>query len=266
MLHKLENRNIEAVIDTHAAEIASLKRKDKTIEYLWNGDPQYWKNRDPILFPHVSAPSNKILNFKGKDCRVGNHGFARRSEFTPVEQDDDHLVLELKDNEETLKEYPYHFTLRVNYQLQDEGLRIDYAVSSDEDIVFGFGLHPAFRCPLVPEKSFADYHVEFDQEDVEGKRLDLSYELFEKYPTYVINEPKSRIITLSDGTNKVIMKIDEGYGIFALWTPHAPFVCLEPWVNTIEENDLTTPFEQRKGNIHLKANEVFRIGYGLQIV
>ena len=66
MIYTLENEIAIIQIDTHACEIASFKRKDKDIEYMWNGDPKYWANRNPILFPHVSAPSNKVLNFKGK--------------------------------------------------------------------------------------------------------------------------------------------------------------------------------------------------------
>ena len=44
---------------------------------MWNGDKEYWANRNPLLFPHVSAPTNKILNFKGTDYKVNNHGFIK---------------------------------------------------------------------------------------------------------------------------------------------------------------------------------------------
>ncbi len=267
MIYTLENDVAILKVDTDACEIASFRRKDKDIEYMWNGDPAYWANRNPLLFPHVSAPENKILNFKGKDYKVNNHGFCRKSDFEFVEQGEDFLHFRLADNEETLKEYPYHFELNVRYTLKENQVSIDYEVVNKEEgkLYFGFGQHPAFMCPLVKDKQFSDYFIEFEKEDVEGKRLDLSYELFEKYPTYVVNDPQSRRFVLSDGENKVIMDTDEKYKIFAVWTPHAPFVCLEPWVNTLEKEVSDTPFEERDV-IVLEEGQTYQIGYKFAIV
>ena len=267
MQYCLENEVAVLKVDSKNCEISSFKRKDKDIEYMWNGDPKYWSGRNPTLFPHVSSPENKILNFKGKDYKVNNHGFCRKSEFTFVEQKDNYLLFELKDNEDTLKVYPYHFDLKVKYTLKENRVYIDYEINNydEEKLYFGFGQHPAFNCPLDKDKEFSDYHIEFEKEDVEGKVLPLNYELFEKYPTYVINNPKSRIYTLSDGTNKVVMYTEDKYKIFAIWTPHAPFVCLEPWVNTLEQNDTTTPFEERD-NICLNKGETYKIGYSFEII
>ena len=267
MIYTLENDVAVLSVDTTNCEISSFKRKDKDIEYMWNGNPEYWKGRNPTLFPHVSSPANKILNFKGYDYKVNNHGFCRKSEFEFVQDGDDYLLFRLESNEETLKEYPYQFELYVRYTLKENRVYIDYEIINKEDgnLYFGFGQHPAFNCPLSADKNFSDYYIEFEKEDVEGYRLPLSYELFEKYPTYIINNPQSRIFTLSDGTNKVRMYIDDKYKIFALWTPHAPFVCLEPWVNTIDADDITTPFEQRD-NICLSRNEKYNIGYSFEIL
>ena len=267
MIYTLENNVAILKVDTKACEIASFRRKDKDIEYMWNGDPKYWANRNPLLFPHVSAPSNKIINFKGRDYKVNNHGFARHSEFEFVKQDDNSLLLRLCDNEETYAQYPYHFELLVKYTLTDAKVNIDYEVINKEEgnLYFGFGQHPAFNCPLDPSKNFDDYYIEFEKEDVDNSRLDLSYELFEKYPTYIVRNPMSKKFTLSDGTNKVVMEVDDKYKIFALWTPHAPFVCLEPWVNTLDKADTDTPFEKMDVNC-LKQNETYKIGYSFEIV
>ena len=266
MIYPLENQTAVLKVDTHACEIASFKRKDKDFEYMWNGDPAYWANRNPLLFPHVSAPSDKILNFKGRDYKVNNHGFCRKSEFSFVEQKEDELHFCLCANEETLKEYPYLFELHVRYTLKENEVKISYEVINreDGDLYFGFGQHPAFRCPIDPKKQFSDYRIEFEKEDVEGKVLPLSYELFEKYPTYIVNDPQSRRFVLTDGENSVKMEVDDKYKIFAVWTPHAPFVCLEPWVNTLEKEDHQTPFEQRDV-IKLEKGGIYSIAYGFAI-
>ena len=267
MIYPLENDIAVLKVDTWACEIASFRRKDKDIEYMWNGDPKYWANRNPLLFPHVSSPKNKILNFKGGDYKVNNHGFCRKSEFEFVEQGEDYLEFRLCDSEDTLKEYPYHFELRVRYVLKENQVSVNYEVINKEEgkLYFGFGQHPAFNCPLTGDRKFSDYWIEFDEEDVEGKRLDLSYELFEKYPTFVVENPKSRTFTLSDGENKVVMNVDDKYKIFAVWTPMAPFVCLEPWVNSLDLNDTETPFEQRDVVV-LNEGESYQIAYRFSIV
>ena len=266
MIYTLENDIAKVKVDTHACEITSFQRKDTDIEYMWNGDPTYWAGRNPLLFPHVSSPYNLILNFKGKDYPVNNHGFARNSDFTLVEETDTTLLFQLTDNEETYQHYPYHFELLVKYTLQDAKLNIDYEVVNQEDgkLYFGFGQHPAFNCPLDPSKDFSDYYIEFEKEDIPNKRLNLSYELFDEYPTYIINNPKSKTFTLTDGNHKVIMRIDDKYKIFAVWTPHAPFVCLEPWVNLIDREDNMTPFEERDV-ICLEKDEHYLIGYSIEI-
>lgn len=267
MIYTIENALAILKVDTKNCEIASFRRKDKDIEYMWNGDPAFWANRNPTLFPHVSAPANKILNFKGQDYSVNNHGFCRKSEFTFVEQGEDYLLFCLCANEDTLKEYPYLFELYVRYVLKDACVKIEYEVRNKEDgkLYFGFGQHPAFNCPLDPKKKFEDYWIEFEKDDVEGRRIDLSYEFFEKHRTFVVNEPKSSVFTLTDGENKVIMRIDDKYKIFAVWTPHAPFVCLEPWVDSIERDDTVTPFEERDV-ISLEKDGVWNIAYSIEIV
>lgn len=267
MIYTLENDISILKVDTKACEIASFKRKDKSIEYMWDGDPKYWSGRNPILFPHVSSPSDKIINFKGEDFKVNNHGIARSSEFELVEKGYDFLNFELRDSEETLKQYPYRFILRVDYRLEGNTVHVGYQIINyaEEKLYFGFGLHPAFRCPLVSDKKFDDYCVLFDEDDVEGRKLDLSYGLFEKYPTYVIRDPKSRNIRLTDGDNGVVMHIDDRFHIFALWTPHAPFVCLEPWVNALDGSGHPV-FEDIEDNICLLKDETYEIGYSFEIV
>jgi len=79
-----------------------------------------------------------------------------------------------------------------------------------------------------------------------------------------VNDPQSRRFTLTDGENSVVMKTDEHYKIFAVWTPHAPFVCLEPWVNTLSKED-HRPFEERE-LVVLEKGETYSISYGFAII
>jgi len=160
---RLESGTAAVVVDEHASEIHSFRRKDTDFEYMWQGDPAYWKGRNPTLFPMVGSTWDKILHINGKEYVTGNHGFTRNADFTCIEHDDSHLVMELKSSDETREQYPFDFTLHITYALEGETLKISYEITNENEVVmpFNFGLHPAFNCPLDPEKTFADYRIEF---------------------------------------------------------------------------------------------------------
>ena len=104
MLYEISNETLSLIVSTKACEMHSLKRKDDYYEYLWNGDERYWKGRNPILFPQVSSTSSKINMINGKEYPMGNHGFARNSEFEFIKKEADSLTFLLKENEETFKD------------------------------------------------------------------------------------------------------------------------------------------------------------------
>ena len=160
----IQNEKVLVEVDEHASEIHSFKDLETGIEYMWNGNPAYWSGRNPTLFPMVGSTYDKLLHIKGKTYATGNHGFARHSDFTCVKHDDHEIVMELKDSEETLKQYPYHFTMDIHYVLQDRTLTITYDITNEneEGMPFHFGLHPAFNVPMDQTKKYEDYQLVFD--------------------------------------------------------------------------------------------------------
>ncbi|MBE6766508.1 MAG: aldose 1-epimerase family protein, partial [Ruminococcaceae bacterium] len=52
MLITIKNDKIEVAIDTMGAQLMSIKSDG--CEYLWQGDPAYWSNRAPNLFPYIA--------------------------------------------------------------------------------------------------------------------------------------------------------------------------------------------------------------------
>ena len=57
MIITLKNGCLTAGIDTMGAQLISLKDKEGT-EYIWQRDPEVWKNCSPILFPIVGNLRN----------------------------------------------------------------------------------------------------------------------------------------------------------------------------------------------------------------
>lgn len=251
----IKNNFITLTVDEHAAEMHSLKLNNNDYEYLWQGNPEYWKGRNPILFPQVSSTKDKVNIINGKKYPMGNHGFARNSEFKFIEESDNSLTLSLKDNEETLSQYPYHFKLLVNYTLKDNSVIISYEIKNlnDEVMPFGFGLHPAFNTPI----DFKDTKVVFD----DNKELVINRELFDKYPTY-FEEPTPKYADLYTNNHHIKLNFED-FKILAVWSPIGPFVCIEPWISS-PASDIN--FENRKDNINLKGHESYRISYKITLV
>lgn len=276
MLYNLENKQASVVIATRAAEIHSFKKKSDGVEVMWQGDPHYWAGRNPILFPQVGNTYNKKQIFKGHEYALGNHGFARHSEFTLVDKGNDTLTLVLKADERTKALYPYDFALYVHYHLTGSTLNLSYRIENHDtaDLPFGFGLHPAFNCPLVDDR-FEDYYLAFASEEegesaeyqlFEAKKIHLNRELFSRFPTLIFKQPVSPFVTLTNGVKAVRVKA-AAYPWLAFWSPgNAPFICIEPWLShgDFAENDL--PFAKREGIINLTNAKHFITEYSIEIL
>ena len=147
--HKLENELIAIEVEEHGAELKSLVRKNTGKEYMWKADPKFWGRTSPVLFPFVGAVKDKQFRTKGQTYTMGQHGFARDMDFTLDSQTEDTLWFVLKSNEETMAKYPYAFTLRIGYHIEENKLEVLWQVEnpSEEELPFSIGGHPAFNRP-----------------------------------------------------------------------------------------------------------------------
>ena len=265
----MNNGVISAVISEHAAEMHSLKRLDSGIEYLWQGDPAFWAGRNPTLFPMVGSTWNKEVHLKGNVYHMGNHGFTRNSEFTCIEHDGSHIAMELCDSPETLAQYPYRFRLVNTYTIKDNTLTVNCRLENrnDETMPFNFGFHPAFNVPIGPNGDKQHTVIRFDQPELvngtETTVLELEPEALAK--TIILTNPKSSTYTLTDGNHSLTVTAP-GFPWCAFWSPHAPFVCIEPWHSHTDFDKAEVPFEEREGTVLLGPGEVFETGYRITVV
>ena len=253
----IENKYLQVEVCTKAAEVYTFKYVDDDYNYVWSGDEKYWRGRNPILFPQVSSTDNKTTLINGISYPMGNHGFARNSIFKVEEVKEDEITLSLSENEETLKQYPFKFKLSVNYKLVDKKLVITYTIKNNSDIVmpYGFGLHPAFACPI----DYKDTQIILEKEEEKfGNNIDINKQLFIDYPTVIIKDYKSKYALLK--TNNRTLKIGlEGFKILGIWS-QGPFVCIEPWMN-LTDKDHSIEMKDRKGFMNLKPNEEIKFSY-----
>ena len=134
---------LDFTVSTHGAELQSLQSNGR--EYLWHGDPAYWGRRSPILFPMVGKVYGNVFRVDGQEYPMGQHGFARDSEFTKVGE---RYILA----DGPRPNYPYKFELSVHYHTEGNRFYAEWSVLNvdDRDIHFQIGAHPALLLP--------DYH------------------------------------------------------------------------------------------------------------
>lgn len=271
---RIQSETAAAEVTEQASEIVSLKDLKTNTEHMWQGDPKYWAGRNPTLFPMVGSTWNKEVVIGGNVYHMGNHGFTRHSLFECIEHDDSHVVMHLEDSEETLAQYPFHFSLNITYELKESTLSVRYDIENRNDVTmpFNFGLHPAFNCPLDPDEAQSSYSLKlnapetFDSNHVHSEavtRIALDRTLLEQ--TIIIPSPKSTSVTLTNGTHGTEV-LFRHYEWVAFWSAKdAPFVCIEPWHSHGDFEKTEVPFEQREGTILLKAHGTWHTEYGIRV-
>lgn len=246
---------LTALAETHGGELVSLRDGSRR-EYIWNGDPAFWSGRNPVLFPIVGGLKNGKIDIDGQTFEMGRHGFARDREFTAVEQGEDFVVLELREDADTLRRYPFPFSLRVRHELTAEGFATAFTVTNTgtNDMPFCVGAHTAFNCPLEEDEAFEDYRIVFDQvEDtvsilpgpdgclqrevpgvaLTGDTIPLDHSVYDRVDTLIFEGLRSHGVKLvHKDTGRGVRMDFPGFPMVAFWTKpnaRAPYICIEPW-------------------------------------
>lgn len=265
MIIELKKGNLRAAARTLGGELVSLRDER---EYIWEGDPAFWAGQNPVLFPIVGSLKDGKVDIGGRVCEMGRHGFARRMEFTPVDREEDFVTLELRENEETLKCYPFPFSLRVTHRLLEDGFSTTFSVTNtgSAPMPFCVGGHTAIR---IPEwERLEDYELVFDvleQADshllnpqgiirhdgrkpmLDGNRIALDYNTFAEMDTIIFSMLRSGNVSLLHRETGRGVRLDfHEFPMVAFWTkPGAPFLCLEPWQGCAAWDNESGKFEDK---------------------
>ena len=168
-VYQLENEHIYLEVASHGAELVRLVGKKTKKEYLFDGDPKYWKRHSPILFPFVGGVKNKEYRYNGKTYTMTQHGFARDMEFTLDSQTQDTLWFSIVSNETTMENYPFAFRLEVGYQLKGTEVTVLWNVinTDTKEMYFSIGAHPAFFASMTLEDGPDTDHIHVG-DNIEG--------------------------------------------------------------------------------------------------
>ena len=289
-LYTLENEKIKITVSKQGAELHNITSKVDGTEYLWNRNKRYWGYSAPVLFPIVGKVKNGTYKVDGKEYNLPQHGLARLKEFEMLEKTDNKIIFELVDSEETLKVYPYKFSLKIAYTLVESGVVTEYIVENTDNktIYFSIGAHPAFMCPMVVGEIIDDYYFEFNEKEncdimpiseegyikrerkqylVNNNIIPLNFDVF-KGDALVFDSLKSNKISLKSVNHDKVLTMDfTGFPYMGLWTKAtgAPFVCIEPWYGHADFEDFDGELKDKAGIEKLQIGQKFNSSYTVTI-
>lgn len=287
MQHSLSSGSLKISVSSLGAELTSLA-SSSGLEYLWQADKEVWPRHAPVLFPIVGRLKGNAYTFNNVAYALSQHGFARDHEFALADSSNSHCTFELNASAETKKIFPFDFSFRITYRLEENRLSCSYEVANpaQDPLFFSVGAHPGFNCPLLPGEKFDEYYMEFEREELyytaldnglltdqkkrlvlENKRLYLSAGLFDQDALVFENGQINRIsLCCSRSEHKVSMECNN-WPYFGIWAKKGVerFVCLEPWYGIADHWQSESTLLQKKGILRLEAGQHFNCSFSVTI-
>ncbi len=288
---KLENGALRVCVSPVGGSLMSLYGKESGIEYLWQGDPAYWKGRAPNLFPFVGRLYGETYTLHGVPYHMGIHGFAAKKRMETEEAREDRCVLLLREDEETLGMYPFRFEYRIRCTLDDNRLLIGYEVinRSEETMYFGVGGHPGFNVPLTAGIPFEEYRLTLSEASVPrivrfsdrvlvtGERerypladlvhLPLRHDLFDRDAVVLSDMPRCVTLSAPGDEHRVRVSFPQMPYVGFWHRPHsdAPYVCIEPWSVLPGREGIVEEISNRKDMTALAPNGKYVNNWSIEV-
>ena len=270
MIHTLKNNTLIVRIDSVGAELQSIQNQNGR-EFLWQGDPDIWASRAPVLFPIIGALKEDTMFYEGKAYEMPKHGIVRYNPtLSVVKSSEKMLQLQLQSTPQTREKYPFDFAFQITYQLDDNALQVTHDIynQGEEVMFFSVGGHPAFQCPVGEGRLYSEYFLQMENEEtvssytlnddglisdqtvpgIEDGQIRLHPSLFEK-DALIFKDHTSRRVTLCHDTDGELITVDfPDFSYLGVWAkPNAPFVCIEPWLGLADTIHTNQQFSKKEG-------------------
>lgn len=290
-MQTLKNEMLTIQVSEHGAELQSIRKDD--YEYLWQGNPEYWGCRSPVLFPIVGSVWEKCFRVDGKVYEMGQHGFARDMDFELVSAGDTEVWYRLKSSEKTLAAYPWPFVLEIGYRLEGSSVEVLWKVTNpgDTEMFFQIGAHPAFNYPGYDPDAVDRGVVAFDRNDnlqrsgFKGKgcvdpqarfpiplsddgMLRLKRDTFDDIDTLMLENDQVHKVVFLKNDSSPYLTVTFDAPVVAIWSPpkrNAPFFCIEPWYGRCDRADFTGEFKDRDWVNALAPGATFAASYTITL-
>ena len=290
-MQTLKNEMLTIQISEHGAELQSIRKGNH--EYLWQGNPEYWGRRSPVLFPIVGSVWEKCFRVDGKVYEMGQHGFARDMDFELVSVTDTEAWYRLESSEKTLAAYPWPFVLEIGYRLEGSSVEVLWKVTNpgETEMYFQIGAHPAFNYPGYDPDAVDRGVVAFDRNDnlqrsgFKGKgcvdpqarfpiplsddgMFRLKRDTFDDIDTLMLENDQVHKVVFLKNDSSPYLTVTFDAPVVAIWSPpkrNAPFFCIEPWYGRCDRADFTGEFKDRDWVNALASGATFAASYTITL-
>ena len=243
---------LSATIHPLGAELTGL-RDGQGRSLMTDADPRWWTGHAPLLFPFVGRSRGDVYRLDGGDYPMPQHGFARRSLFTLVEQGDDSVLFRLEADADSRAAYPFDFRLDMGFAVEGATLHMTATVSNrgEAAMPFSFGYHPAFAWPLPYGGAVADHRIVFERPEpapirmvgaepgliarestpspVDGDTLTPTHAMFDG-DALIWDNLASRSLTWGvPGQPRLKIAFPDTPWLGLWQKPGAHYLCVEPW-------------------------------------
>jgi len=215
---------------------------------------------------------------------MGQHGFARDSQFQVVLHSDHHITLRLTPSEITRDIYPFEFQFDVSFTLEGRSLVQTFSVTNMDELnimPMSFGAHPAFNVsPLekyeicfdeleqVTSQTVANgIRYDLQRQVIEGDRIRLTRHIFDD-DALIFSGLRSKSLTIAEVGKDAFMKIDfESFPYLGIWAkPAADFVCIEPWEGIADDQNHNGDIEKKEGITLLRGGEAMARSFIISLI
>lgn len=274
----IKNNILEVKVALLGAEVQEVKNLEDGFSYIWDADSKYWGRHAPILFPFIGRSNDNQYLIDGQKYDMKQHGFLREQTFTVVDQTESQVTLQSESTDETLAVYPYHYVVKITYQLEENQLKISYQIENqnDSEMYYSFGFHPGLK--ITSEMS--DYALMFNPQvqslktleidpapfrngevsetKLNNGKLSLSYPMLDDgLIIYDVQDIMGVTLTSSKDDHTVSENITD-FPYLAIWSPEkkkAPFICVEPFRGLPDKYGQTIEISQKDGEQEIASHQ-----------
>jgi galactose mutarotase-like enzyme len=276
----IQNEQLAVTIANKGAELQSIRHVPSGTEFLWQGDPEFWRNRSPNMFPVNVRFKDNRFSYKGEVFSMPRMGVAMEAEFKLLEDTGKaaSVMHVLQSSPESLKVYPFPFRLEITSEL--EGLRLiqRYRVinTGTETMYFALGGHPGFRTPLNEGRTRGDYAYVFSVSMTTDRNVISNSLVTNTFLPFLENEDRLALdddripnggmfledhvsrqigVALKDRKPYIIVDLQD-FPNTNLWSPPGmPYACIEPMVAHHDFEDTEEAIEEKSYLISLPAGK-----------
>ena len=289
MLYKIFNDKLTVEISSLGAELQSIKYQG--VEYLWQGNPEFWKGRAYNLFPICGRLTEGKYTYNGKEYEMNLHGFLRKHETLATVLADDSIDFKLVPDDEVKEMYPFNFEYHITYKLVDTKVQMNISVKNldRKEMYFALGGHPGFNVPLE-KGTFADYYIEYDKssnpyglyksdtcyttndiyqiDNIKENTIPLAHNMFDRDAMFIAGLKGPIKLKNNLDSREVIVDIPKEMQYVGLWhapKTEAPYVCIEPWTSVPAYDEVVDDLETKRDMFSIQPEETYNLEWSITV-